>query len=94
MPESQVTLTINGDVRSTTVPERTTLADLLRDHLDLTGTHLGCEQGVCGACTVLLDGLPARACLTLAKACEGSEVTTVEGLHGPDADRLRAAFSR
>jgi carbon-monoxide dehydrogenase small subunit len=94
MPEHTVHLTVNCSDHTVTAPARTTLADLLRDYLDLTGTHLGCEQGVCGACTVLLDDLPVRACLVLAVACEGSEVTTIEGLDGPDADRLRTAFSR
>jgi carbon-monoxide dehydrogenase small subunit len=87
-------LTVNSLPRTVTAPARTTLADLLRDRLDLTGTHLGCEQGVCGACTVLVDDLPVRACLTLAAACEGCEVLTVEGLEGADAERLRARFSR
>ena len=61
-----------------------TLADFLRESLDLTGTHLGCEHGVCGACTVLLDGRPVRACLLLAVTVDGHEITTVEGLAGPD----------
>ncbi|WP_326837498.1 (2Fe-2S)-binding protein [Amycolatopsis rhabdoformis] len=94
MSDLTIHLTVNGKQRSATVPARTTLADLLRDHLSLTGTHLGCEQGVCGACTVLVDELPMRACLTLAASCEGTEVVTIEGLQGPDADRVRAAFSR
>lgn len=94
MTEMMLHLTVNQLPRTVTVPARTSLADLLRDHLDLTGTHLGCEQGVCGACTVLVDELPVRACLTLAAACEGCEVLTVEGLEGPDAERLRAQFSR
>lgn len=93
MSDRAVTMTVNGRERTATVPDRTSLADMLRDNLRLTGTHLGCEQGVCGACTVMLDGLPVRACLTLAVACDGAEVTTIEGLHGPDIDRLRAAFS-
>lgn len=94
MPEITVRLTINGRSQAVTVPARTTLADLLRDHLHLTGTHLGCEQGVCGACTVLVDELPVRACLTLAASCQDAEVVTIEGLQGPDAERVRAAFSR
>ncbi|MGW5644307.1 (2Fe-2S)-binding protein [Saccharopolyspora sp. NPDC003752] len=94
MPDNTIRLTVNGRDVEVAVPARTSLADLLRDHLGLTGTHLGCEQGVCGACTVLVDELPTRACLTLAAACDGSEVITVEGLTGPDADRLRACFSR
>jgi carbon-monoxide dehydrogenase small subunit len=94
MNEITVHMTVNGRSHTLTTAGRTTLADLLRDQLDQTGLHLGCEQGVCGACTVTVDGLPVRACLTLAGACEGSEVVTVEGLKGPDADRLRDAFSR
>ncbi|WP_028935753.1 (2Fe-2S)-binding protein [Pseudonocardia spinosispora] len=94
MSDVTVGLTVNGRRLRVTVPARTTLADLLRDHLHLTGTHLGCEQGVCGACTVRLDELTARGCLVLAAACEGAEVVTIEGLDDPDAQRLRGAFSR
>jgi carbon-monoxide dehydrogenase small subunit len=68
------------------VPVRLTLGDFLRHELELTGTHLGCEHGVCGACTVLVDGVTARACLMLAVQADGTEVTTVEGL--ADGDRL------
>ena len=74
---------MNGRAYERDVDARTTLADLLRDHLDLTGTHLGCEHGVCGACTVLIDGASARACLVLAARAGGTDVTTIEGL-GPD----------
>ncbi|WP_432009905.1 (2Fe-2S)-binding protein [Streptomyces cucumeris] len=94
MNEVSPRLRVNGAEHTVTVPARTSLADLLRDRLGLTGTHLGCEEGVCGACTVLVDGLPVRGCLTLAATCDGAEVVTVEGLTGADADRLRAAFSR
>ncbi|MGW5019376.1 (2Fe-2S)-binding protein [Streptomyces cacaoi] len=94
MNEITVHLKVNGRPHTLRTAGRTTLADLLRDRLGLTGLHLGCEQGVCGACTVIVDGLPMRACLTLAGACEDSDVVTVEGLDGPDADRLRDAFSR
>jgi aerobic carbon-monoxide dehydrogenase small subunit len=73
-------LTINGIPWQGEVEPRLTLADLLRDRLRLTGTHLGCEHGVCGACTVLLDGEAARSCLTLAVQAEGAAVITVEGL--------------
>ncbi|KRP88914.1 carbon monoxide dehydrogenase [Bradyrhizobium yuanmingense] len=74
---------------------RTSLADFVRDRLDLTGTHLGCEHGVCGACTVLLDGVPARSCITYAAACEGADVTTIEGLDEDEiTTELRAAFTR
>jgi len=85
-------LTVNGTARQVRAEARTSLCDLLRDSLHLTGTHAGCEHGVCGACTVLLDGQPVRACITLAAACDGRAVTTVEGLSGPLVDRLRAAF--
>ncbi|MBW3663898.1 MAG: (2Fe-2S)-binding protein [Actinobacteria bacterium] len=88
-----IDLQVNGTVHQITVAARTTLADLVRDHLDLTGTHLGCEHGVCGACTVLVDGAPTRACITLAASVDGGEVTTVEGLDGPVIDALRDAFS-
>ena len=85
-------LTVNGQEAQARVEARLSLCDLLRDALHLTGTHAGCEHGVCGACTVLLDGQPVRACITLAAACAGRSVTTVEGLSGPLVDRLRAAF--
>ena len=88
----ELELTVNGAATQARVEARTSLCDLLRDTLHLTGTHAGCEHGTCGACTVLLDGQPARACITLAAACEGRSVTTVEGLSGPLVDRLRAAF--
>jgi aerobic-type carbon monoxide dehydrogenase small subunit (CoxS/CutS family) len=71
---------VNGVRREATVPVRLTLADLLRDHLRLTGTHLGCEHGVCGACTVLVDGVAVRACLMFAVQVDGHEVETVESL--------------
>jgi carbon-monoxide dehydrogenase small subunit len=79
-----ITLTINGVERSGAVEPRRTLADFLRDDLGLTGTHLGCEHGVCGSCTVLLDGASARSCLMLAVQANGAEVTTIEGLAGSD----------
>lgn len=87
------TFVVNGSPRTVTLPARTSLADALRDAIGLTGTRLGCEQGVCGACTVFLDGRPTRSCLTLVASCEGREVRTVEGLSGPTADALRASFS-
>jgi aerobic carbon-monoxide dehydrogenase small subunit len=90
-----VSLRVNGRSVSAEAEPRTHLGDFLRDELRLTGTHLGCEHGVCGACTVLLDGQPVRSCITFAVACEGREVTTVEGY---DEDRLmyklRQAFTR
>ena len=86
-------LTINGIPWRGEVEPRLTLADLLRDRLRLTGTHLGCEHGVCGACTVLFDGEPVRACLMFAVQAEGSEVRTVEGLAEGDAlHPLQQAF--
>jgi carbon-monoxide dehydrogenase small subunit len=90
-----LSLTVNGERRSVAVSPRTQLAEVLRDHLDLTGTHLGCEQGVCGACTVLMDGRPVRSCITFAHSCEDAQIETIEG-HSGDAvmDRLRDAFSR
>ncbi|SDH35713.1 carbon-monoxide dehydrogenase small subunit [Sinosporangium album] len=81
-----ITLVVNGVVREATVPARTLLSDCLRHHLGLTGTHVGCEHGVCGCCTVLLDGEPVRSCLTLAVTADGHEITTVEGLAGPDGE--------
>ena len=90
-----VRLTVNGEPRSAHVPARAQLAELLRDHLHLTGTHLGCEHGVCGACTVLVGGRPVRSCITYAYACEGANVVTVEGLRDdPVGEALRDAFSR
>ena len=82
-----IAVTVNGARREATVPVRVTLADFLRHELRLTGTHLGCEHGVCGACTVLFDGYSARACLMLAVQADGHEVTTVEGI-APDVDTL------
>jgi carbon-monoxide dehydrogenase small subunit len=89
-----VALTVNGIRREATVPVRLTLADLLRHHLGLTGTHLGCEHGVCGACTVLVDGRSARSCLMLAVQADGCDILTIEGLApGPDAlHPLQQAF--
>jgi aerobic carbon-monoxide dehydrogenase small subunit len=88
-------LTVNGRAVNKPIDPRTHLADFLRDQLDLTGTHLGCEHGVCGACTLLLDDMPARSCITLAAACNGARVTTIEGLDNDEiATELRAAFSR
>jgi len=77
-------MTVNGKTYSQEVPARRLLADFLREDLLLTGTHIGCEQGVCGACTVLMDGRPVRACLVLAAQADGSEITTIEGLAGEE----------
>jgi aerobic carbon-monoxide dehydrogenase small subunit len=79
-----VELTVNGVPRSANVPARRLLSDFLRHDLGLTGTHVGCEHGVCGACTVLLDGEPVRSCLLFAITVAGSAVTTVEGCTRPD----------
>jgi len=78
--KSEITLTINGKQRKALVEPRQSLADLLREDMRLTATHLGCEHGVCGACTILLNGEPARACIALAITLDGSEVRTLEGL--------------
>lgn len=88
----QVTLQVNDTQHTLTIESRESLSDVLRDRLDLTGTHIGCDHGVCGACTVLLDGEPVRSCITLAASCEGQAVRTVEGLGGPVVERLRAAL--
>ncbi len=91
----ELTTTLNGRPWSGDVPARLTLADFLRDRLRLTGTHLGCEQGVCGACTILLDGAAVRACLMLAVQIDGANVITVEGMGEPGRmSRLQAAFVR
>jgi len=75
-----ISVTVNGDVHRATVPARRLLSDFIRDDLALTGTHVGCEHGVCGACTILLDGEPVRACITLAVQADGRRITTVEGV--------------
>ncbi|MBR0774693.1 SRPBCC family protein [Bradyrhizobium diazoefficiens] len=88
-------ISVNGHAVTASVEPRTHLADFLRDHLNLTGTHLGCEHGVCGSCTLLLDDAPARSCITLAAACDRARVTTIEGLDDDEiAGELRAAFTR
>ncbi len=86
MTTRTITLRVNGRVYTGTVEARMTLADFLRESLGLTGTHVGCEHGVCGACTVLDDGQPVRSCLLLAVQMDGANLTTVEGL--ADGDRL------
>jgi len=89
-----ITLTVNGRAVQALVEPRTHLADFLREHLHLTGTHLGCEQGVCGACTVVLDGKPQRSCIAYALDCDGSTVTTIEGFDDDVLmEALRTAFS-
>ncbi|HET6549956.1 MAG TPA: (2Fe-2S)-binding protein [Solirubrobacter sp.] len=90
-----MTLRVNGEERTGQAEPRTTLADFLRDELGLTGTHLGCEHGVCGACTILVDGQTARSCLMLAVQARGHELTTVEGLApaGGPLHPIQEAFS-
>ena len=80
----RISLTINGETREADVEPRWLLSDVLRHELGLTGTHVGCEHGVCGCCTVLIDGGPARSCLALAVSVDGAEITTVEGLAAED----------
>lgn len=79
-----ISVTINGQSLSLDIEARRSLADVIRDEVGLTGTHLGCEHGVCGACTILLDGQPARACLMLGVQADGTEITTIEGLADGD----------
>ena len=86
MEDHQIEVEINGVARRDTVPPRLTLADFLRVRCGLTGTHLGCEHGACGACTVLVDGAAVRSCLLYAVQVAGAEVTTVEGIGGPDGE--------
>ncbi len=95
MTERSITMTVNGEAVRASVEARTTLVDFLRDALGLTGSHVGCEQGVCGACTVRLDGITVRGCLTLAVQCAGRRVDTIEGVSdtGEIAD-LQDAFAR
>jgi len=81
-----ITLTVNGALHTEEVEARLTLADLLRERLDLTATHLGCEHGVCGACTVLVDGRAARSCTTLAVQADGAAIRTLEGLAADGAE--------
>jgi carbon-monoxide dehydrogenase small subunit len=91
----QVSFEINGEVVQLNVPPRLTLADCLRHQLGLTGTHLGCEHGVCGACTVIVDGEAVRACLMLAVQAEGARIVTIEGLSSEDElTPLQQAFRK
>nr|WP_258570912.1 (2Fe-2S)-binding protein [Flavimaribacter sediminis] len=88
-----MSLTVNGRQVSTEIDPRLNLADFLRERLSLKGTHLGCEHGACGACTVLMDGMPIRSCITMAASCDGVEITTVEGYDDNKLmSRLRRAF--
>ena len=93
MSESVVSVTVNATSRTASVEPRKTLADFLREDCRLTGTHLGCEHGVCGACTVLLDGEPVRSCLMFAVQAEDRQIRTVEGLaNGDELHPLQQAF--
>jgi carbon-monoxide dehydrogenase small subunit len=94
MKKQAITLTVNGEPVEALVEPRQSLADFLREQLNLTGTHLGCEHGVCGACTLVVDGAPVRSCITLAVACEGAEILTIESFDDePVMAALRAAFT-
>ena len=95
MARHEIELRVNGRQLRGSAEPRTTLADFLRDELGLTGTHLGCEHGVCGACTILLDGRSVRSCLLFAVQAQGSELRTVEGLADPDGPLhpIQEAFS-
>jgi carbon-monoxide dehydrogenase small subunit len=84
--ELPVRLSVNGQAREATVEPRLTLADFLRERCGLTGTHLGCEHGACGACTVFVDGAAVRSCLMFAVQADGCEVTTIEGIAGPGGE--------
>jgi len=94
MAEVPIEVRVNGVTRRDEVEARLTLADFLRERCHLTGTHLGCEHGVCGACTVLLDGAAVRACLVFAVQADGAEVTTIEAMASPDGElsAVQAAF--
>ncbi|WP_207538467.1 (2Fe-2S)-binding protein [Sabulicella rubraurantiaca] len=94
MNKREVVFTVNGETRRVLVEPRRTLADTLREECGLTGTHLGCEHGVCGACTVLVDGQPTRSCLMFGVQAEGASIRTVEGLAAPDGtlNPLQRAF--
>jgi len=88
-----ISVTVNGETQQREVETRMTLVDFLRHELNLTGTHVGCEHGVCGACTVLVGGVSVRACLMLAVQCDGQDVATVESLaHGDELNPLQQAF--
>jgi carbon-monoxide dehydrogenase small subunit len=90
----QLEINVNGRARKTAVQARTTLADFLREQCTLTGTNLGCEQGVCGACTLMVDGMPMRSCIIPAISCAGAAVRTIEDFdHDPLMAELRAAFT-
>ncbi|SEO40748.1 (2Fe-2S)-binding protein [Trujillonella endophytica] len=94
MADTDVRMTVNGMVRRGTVPARLTLADHLRQNCGLTGTHLGCEHGACGACTVLVDGEAVRSCLVFAVQADDTEITTIEGIASADGrlSTVQSAF--
>ncbi|MBV8508941.1 MAG: (2Fe-2S)-binding protein, partial [Xanthobacteraceae bacterium] len=95
MTNISIRFTVNGRSAEASVEPRTSLADCLRRELKLTGTHLGCEHGVCGACTVIVDGAAVRACLMLAAQAEGCDIVTVEGLsYGDELSPLQASFRK
>ena len=92
--KKSIRITVNGRPANADVEPRLQLADFVREHLLLTGTHIGCEHGVCGACTLYLDGAPARSCITYAVACDGADVRTIEGFDDDEVmGELRDAFS-
>jgi aerobic-type carbon monoxide dehydrogenase small subunit (CoxS/CutS family) len=96
MTEMQISLRVNGKLRTTTAEPRLTLATILRRNLQLTGTHVGCEHGVCGACTVIVDGAAVRSCLMFGVQADGCSVTTIEGLasEGDKLSPLQQAFRK
>ena len=94
MSNHNITLDVNGCLVEASVEPRQSLADFLRENLALTGTHLGCEHGICGACTVFINGVPARSCITRAVSCEGDEIKTIEGfVDDPWMEAIREKFS-
>jgi carbon-monoxide dehydrogenase small subunit len=94
MAEVTVNLTVNGSARSCVVEERTLLADALRDELELTGTHIGCDTSQCGCCTIMLNGSSVKSCTMLAVQAEGADIVTIEGLaNGDELHPLQTAFS-
>ena len=89
----EISLTVNGEARTLDVPENTLLVDIIREHLGLTGTHVGCDTSQCGACTVHMNGAAIKSCAVLAGQADGAEVTTIEGIGTPDAlHPMQAAF--
>ena len=91
---TQIRLRVNGKPVADDVPPRLSLADFLRERRNLTGTHLGCEHGVCGACTILMEGEPVRACLSFAVACDGRDIRTIEGFDDFQSSLHTAMASR